>query len=218
MLAEHVVAWWNPFRRRRTVGPDRPAAWVVAGLGNPGPEYRMSRHNFGFMAADELVRHCGGRWTMAADSTLQRCRVRIGEDIPLEVIRPLEFMNRSGGAVGRVLDSYGLDSSRLIVLVDDLALPLGSLRIRQGGGDGGHNGLRSVVQVLGDGSFTRVRLGVAPEAGMPPAEEWVDFVLGCFEPDEEEVVRRVAGLAVEAVADIVGHGSQKAMSRYNRRK
>ncbi len=218
MLAEHVVAWWNPFRRRRTAGSDPPPAWVVAGLGNPGPDYLMSRHNFGFMAADRLVRHCGGRWSTAAGSTLQRCRVRIGEDVPLEVIRPLEFMNRSGGAVRRVLASYGLDSSRLIVLVDDLALPLGSLRIRQGGGDGGHNGLRSVVQVLADGAFTRVRLGVAPQAGMPPAAEWVDFVLGSFEPDEEEVVRRVAGLAVEAVADIVGHGPLKAMSRYNRRK
>jgi len=211
------VAWWNLFRRRRTVEPGQRAAWVVAGLGNPGPDYRKSRHNFGFMAADALVRHCGGHWTTAPDSTLQRCRVRIGEDILLEVVRPLTFMNRSGEPLQRVLGSCGLDPGRLIVLLDDLALPLGRLRIRQGGGDGGHNGLRSVVEVLGEGSFTRVRLGVAPKAGMPPAGEWVDFVLGSFEPDEEVVVRQVAGKAVEAVADIVSNGPLKAMSRYNRR-
>jgi PTH1 family peptidyl-tRNA hydrolase len=211
------VAWWNIFKRHRTRQPQRPS-WLVAGLGNPGPEYEASRHNFGFRAADALVRSGGGGWTRRSVPPMDSSRVLTGDGVSLEVIRPLSFMNRSGGPVSEALGSCGLNTDRLIVLVDDLALPLGTLRIRQGGGDGGHNGLRSVAEVLGDSLFIRVRLGVAPAGGMPPAGEWVDFVLGSFADGEEEDVRRVADRAVEAVAAIVSEGPLPAMSRFNRRK
>jgi PTH1 family peptidyl-tRNA hydrolase len=187
----------------------------VAGLGNPGRDYEASRHNFGFRAADALVRHYGGRWQAVANPPMDECLCRLGEGVMIRVVRPLAFMNRSGGPVQRALSSSGLNSSRLIVLVDDLALPLGTLRIREGGGDGGHNGLRSVAESLGNGGFTRIRLGIAPGDGMPSAGEWVDFVLGFFEPHEEEKVRQVAGVAVRAVTEIVNHGPSRAMSRFN---
>lgn len=198
--------------------PEPKAEWLVAGLGNPGPDYAYSRHNFGFIAAAALVSSCEGRWTAVDQPPSETCLCRIGEEIPIRVIRPLTFMNRSGLPVRWMLSSAGLDSSRLIVLVDDLSLPLGQMRIREGGGDGGHNGLRSVAEALGNGAFTRVRLGVAPDHGMPPAGEWVEFVLGQFGPDEEESVKKVAGLAVRAVAEIISHGPSRAMSRFNSRK
>lgn len=213
------MAWWNFFRRgRSSTSVSEPPQWLVAGLGNPGADYSASRHNFGFMAADELARSFGGRWTDGGDPPLAVCNGRIGGDVPIRVIRPLAFMNRSGSPVRWALQSSGLEANRLIVLVDDLSLPLGSLRIRTGGGDGGHNGLRSVAEALGCGDFIRIRLGVAQDEGMPAAGEWVDYVLGSFEPGEKENVRRVAGLAVEAVAEIVRHGPSRAMSRFNRRK
>lgn len=214
------MAWWNIFRRGRRWKPvsEPRAEWLVAGLGNPGPDYVTSRHNFGFIAADALVRHCGGRWSVVDEPPMETCFCRIGEEIPIRVVRPLAFMNRSGLPVRWVLGSSGLNSSRLIVLVDDLSLPLGSMRIREGGGDGGHNGLRSVAEALGNGAFTRVRLGVAPEKGMPPAGVWVDYVLGSFGPGEQESVERIAGMAVHAVAEIISHGPSRAMSRFNRRK
>ncbi len=209
------MAWWNIFRRGRPPQPEPPAQWLVAGLGNPGPEYEASRHNFGFMAADALVRHCGGRWRAVDNPPMETCLCRFGEDLLIRVIRPLAYMNRSGDPVRWALSSSGLNSSRLIVLVDDMALPLGTLRIREGGGDGGHNGLRSVAEALGNGAFTRIRLGVAPPNGMPAAEEWVDFVLGFFEPHEKEIAGGVAGVAVSAVTEIINHGPSKAMSRFN---
>lgn len=212
------MAWWNIFRRSRQRKPEPPVDWLVVGLGNPGPEYQASRHNFGFRAVDALVRHCGARWTVVDQPPMETCLCRLEEDVLIRAVRPLAFMNRSGGPVRWTLRSLGLNSSRLIVMVDDLALPLGTLRIREGGGDGGHNGLRSVAEDLGNSAFTRVRLGVAPENGMPPAGEWVEFVLGSFEPHEEEVVRRVAGVAVDAVAEIVSHGQLRAMSRFNRKQ
>jgi PTH1 family peptidyl-tRNA hydrolase len=214
------VAWWTFFRRGRSRKPvpQEPPRWLVAGLGNPGADYSQTRHNFGFMAAEALAISFGGRWSDHDDPPLAVCSGILGEDVPIRVIRPLAFMNRSGIPIRWALRSTGLDLSRLIVLVDDLALPLGSLRIRFGGGDGGHNGLRSVAEVLGCGDFIRIRLGVAPRGGMPTAGEWVDYVLGSFEPDEKEDVMRVTGLAVDAVAEIVSRGPSMAMSRFNRRK
>jgi len=211
------VAWWNLFRRRRRRKPEPNAEWLVAGLGNPGPKYEASRHNFGFMAAEALVSRCSGVWTAVDEPPLESSCLRLGEGITIQVVRPLAYMNRSGPPVRWALRSSDLDVSRLIVLVDDLALPLGAMRIREGGGDGGHNGLRSIAEALESGAFTRVRLGVAPVDGMLPAGEWVDYVLGSFEPGEEERVQRMAGLAADAVMEIICHGSGQAMSRFNRR-
>lgn len=207
------MAWWHLFRRR-AVSTD----WLVAGLGNPGERYAGTRHNFGFVAADALVRRHGGRWSGAGGGSLERCPLRLDDGTAIEAVRPLAWMNRSGPPVRRALERAGLPPGRLIVLVDDLALPLGTLRIRVGGGDGGHNGLRSLAEALGGADFLRVRLGVAPDDGMPPAGEWVDFVLGRFAPGEEEVVERVARRAVSAVLEIIGRGPEAAMGRFNRRK
>jgi PTH1 family peptidyl-tRNA hydrolase len=206
------VAWWQFFRRR-----SGRTDWLVAGLGNPGERYAGTRHNFGFVAADALARRHGGRWSGAEGGSLERCLLRLDAGTAIEVVRPLAFMNRSGPPVQRALERAGLSPGRLIVLVDDLALPLGTLRIRAGGGDGGHNGLRSLAGALDSADFIRVRLGVAPAEGMPPAGEWVDFVLGRFAPGEEDAVRRVTGMAVSAVLEIIDRGPDAAMGRYNRR-
>lgn len=218
------MAWWHLFKGRSRTGRSRtqPAEgridWLVAGLGNPGERYAGTRHNFGFIAADALVRQFGGEWSMTDDRAMERCPVQLVDGTSLEVLRPQAFMNRSGPPVLRSMRRAGLNCSRLIVLADDLALPFGTIRIREGGGDGGHNGLRSLAEALGNGGFIRVRMGLAPAGGMPPAGEWVDFVLGRFMPEEEEDVHRVARRAVSAVLDILDRGPAAAMSRFNRRK
>ena len=208
------MAWWHIFRRRLR-GPK--TEWLVAGLGNPGPEYATSRHNFGFIATEALARRCSSRWSRAGDGTLERCHGRLTGGTAVTVVRPLTYMNRSGEPLGRELERAGLSPARLIVLVDDLALPLGRMRIRAGGGHGGHNGLRSMIRELGTGAFTRIRLGVAPSGGMPPAGEWVDHVLGPFTGEEMEMVARVSEQAAEAVETIIVEGVSQAMGRFNRR-
>ena len=185
---------------------------LIAGLGNPGYEYHQTPHNLGFMAVDHLAHECGLELAHHEAQALT-ASTRL-EGLEVLLAKPQTYMNLSGMAVARLVAKYGLEVSDLIVLVDDAALPLGSLRIRPRGSAGGHKGLKSIIGALDSGNFVRVRMGVSPEQ---PIEDMVSYVLGRFREADLESVAEMLDQACEAVHVILREGSQKAMNRFNRR-
>jgi PTH1 family peptidyl-tRNA hydrolase len=183
---------------------------LVVGLGNPGERYRRTRHNVGFMVVDVLAARAGGpagaerggAWVSEASFE--------GEDVLL--VKPLSFMNGSGVPVARVLEQTGATPADLVVVVDDVALDLGRVRVRERGSHGGHNGLRSLVDVLGTEEFSRVRVGV--RKGELP-EDLAAYVLSDFPPEDVLVVQELVGLAADATLCVVKEGAGAAMNRFN---
>ena len=183
---------------------------LLVGLGNPGERYRRTRHNVGFMVVDELASRAGLRHGHEAHDAWVVEASLGGVDVLL--VKPLTFMNRSGVAVGRLLAERGGALQDLAVIVDDVALELGTLRLRERGSHGGHNGLRSLVDVLGSENFVRVRVGIG--SGEPPLD-LAGYVLSDFTPDEVLVVQELVGRAAESVECLLRDGTAVAMSRYN---
>jgi len=183
---------------------------VVVGLGNPGPEYERSRHNVGFLVVDELVRRGeAGPFRVRFDSFYLRIRIHREEIL---LVKPQSFMNASGRPVRAWLDALQLPPSRLIVVHDDLDLPLGRLKITRGGGHGGHRGVRSLQEALGTSDFPRVKVGIGrPPAGLDP----VAYVLAPFDPAEVEEVAVAIGNAADAVEVVVVRGLEAAQNRFN---
>jgi PTH1 family peptidyl-tRNA hydrolase len=183
---------------------------LVVGLGNPGERYRRTRHNVGFMVVDALAARWGaGRGEVAGEAWTAGAE-RAGE--PLLLVKPLTFMNRSGVAVERALASAGAAPDAMVVILDDAALPLGQVRVRPRGSHGGHNGLRSVLEVLGTDEFARVRVGI--RKGEPP-EDLADYVLSEFPQEDVLVVQEMVGAAADAVECLLGEGIEAAMNRFN---
>ena len=182
------------------------------GLGNPGPRYDATRHNAGFLAVDELAARTRAAGSLAGDAWLAETTLA-GEAALL--VKPQSYMNRSGAPVARLLAERGASAQDLVVVVDDVALPLGRLRVRPEGSDGGHNGLLSIASALGTEAFARVRIGIGQDP--PPAVELRDFVLAEFLPEELPRLREVVGLAADAVACLVAEGAAAAMNRFNGR-
>ena len=184
---------------------------AVAGLGNPGAEYEGTRHNVGFEVLDELARRHELRfkrgWRLAGHFCMMRA-----SDRPVVLVRPQTFMNRSGDCVAAVVRKYRLDEGSVLVVVDDVDLPLGQIRIRPAGGAGGHNGLRSVIDRLGSQAFPRMRLGVGLR---PPGSELVDFVLGRFTREERVPAQVMVERAADAVETALEMGVPEAMNRFN---
>jgi PTH1 family peptidyl-tRNA hydrolase len=185
---------------------------MIAGLGNPGTEYQQTPHNLGFMAVDLLARECGVE--LAHREAQALTAVARLEGVEVLLAKPQTYMNLSGMAVARLLEKYGLEVGDLIVLVDDAALPLGSLRIRLRGSAGGHNGLKSIIGALDSSEFVRVRMGAGPDE---PIGDMMSYVLGRFHRSDLETVSEMLSQACEAVHVILREGSQKAMNRFNRR-
>jgi len=185
---------------------------MIAGLGNPGYEYHLTPHNLGFRAVDRLAGERGLELAHYEAQALTASTRIDGLDVLLA--KPQTFMNLSGMAVARLIEKYALAAGDLIVLVDDVDLPLGSLRIRPRGSAGGHNGLKSIIGALGSSDFIRVRMGVGPAQ---PIEDMVSYVLGPFHEADTEAVAEMLDQACEAVHVILREGSQKAMNRFNRR-
>ncbi|MFH0899741.1 MAG: aminoacyl-tRNA hydrolase [Pseudomonadota bacterium] len=188
--------------------------WLVVGLGNPGSRYARNRHNIGFMVVDELASRHHGEGFRAKFGGEVAAREIAGTKVLL--VKPLEFMNVSGRAVQRALAFYGVDpSSGLLVAHDDIDLDLGRLKIKTGGGHGGHNGLRSIIQDLGSADFVRVRCGV----GRPPGSmEAADYVLADFPAHEREEATIMTKVAADAVEAVVRDGAAKAMNAFNVRE
>ena len=185
---------------------------LVVGLGNPGPEYAGTRHNVGFMVADELSRRLNLRFTPGKGEFWFAVDGR-GDERML-VVKPVTYMNRSGSAVVEALEQFCLSAAEVVVVVDDFALPLGTLRLRPGGSDGGHNGLASIIYSLQTDEFPRIRCGIRKEV-MPPKELTADFVLSPFEPDERGAVEAMVGRAADAVQEIQRSGLERAMGIFN---
>jgi PTH1 family peptidyl-tRNA hydrolase len=180
---------------------------AIVGLGNPGAEYLGTRHNVGFDVVDELVR----RWNVRLKSwkSVAALAVVPGHDALLAA--PKTFMNASGQAVQAVAAFYHLEPSDVLIVVDDVNLPLGRLRLRPSGSAGGHNGLKSVIEQIGAG-FPRLRIGV--DRG-DPARDLSDRVLSRFQPGERDIVNRAIARAADAVETFVDDGCDAAMNRYN---
>jgi len=185
--------------------------YVVAGLGNPGLIYRKSRHNAGFQALDALADALHIRVTKKGFSGIYGEGVHNGERIVL--VKPQTYMNNSGECVQRILHFYKCDVSRLVVVYDDVELPVGALRIREKGSAGTHNGMRSIIANLGSEDFARVRVGV----GDREAGELKDYVLGKPGKVEQAALEEVFGNAAEAVLMILDGRIGEAQARYNKR-
>lgn len=184
---------------------------LIVGLGNPGSEYRDTRHNFGFLVVDALAKaHRIRVWGFRFHARLGKGRVA-GEEVVL--LKPRTYMNLSGTAVASALRYYRLEPADLIVIHDDLDLPLGRLKITRQGGPAGHKGVASIIEKLGTNSFLRLRLGI----GKPEAkDDTVDFVLLPFAPEEFPVRDQVMDQAGQAVAVILRQGVDAAMNRFNK--
>ncbi len=185
---------------------------VVVGLGNPGTEYEATRHNVGFAVVDTLsarwkkpFRAARGEYVIARASVSGR---------PVALVKPVTDMNNCGLAVEEVLAREEARPGSILVVVDDIALPLGTLRIRHGGSDGGHNGLYSIIYQIGTDAFPRLRCGVGP-AVRPPKEAMAGFVLSRFDRDERPTAEAMIARAADAVTDLVGSGIAAAMNVYN---
>ncbi|MFS8639461.1 MAG: aminoacyl-tRNA hydrolase [Symbiobacteriaceae bacterium] len=184
--------------------------YLIVGLGNPGPQYDQTRHNVGFMVVDALARRIRvADWRRGFASLWLEADWR-GERLTL--LKPQTYMNRSGEAVAQAVRALRMQPGQLLVIYDDLDLPLGHLRLRPRGGSGGHRGMLSVIEHLGTEDFPRLRIGIGrPPAGVDPA----DYVLAPFADAERSVVERAVQRAVEACLAVVAAGLQLAMSRYN---
>jgi PTH1 family peptidyl-tRNA hydrolase len=183
---------------------------IVVGLGNPGREYSATRHNVGFLAVDELA----GRWGVT--SWKERFAAVVAEHRGAEtvlLVKPQTYMNLSGQSVAAFVRFYKLAVDDLVVVYDDVDLPAGKLRLRPGGGAGGHRGIESLFDHLGSDAFARVRIGV----GRPPEHmETADYVLGRFAPAEQPLMAEAVKRAADAVEAVLKDGLAKAANEYNR--
>ena len=185
--------------------------WLLVCLGNPGRQYAETRHNIGFLAADELARREGIKVNKLRYRALTG-EIRVGDQRVL-VLKPQTYMNLSGEAVKLAGGFYKIPPDHVLVISDDVALPLGKLRIRSGGSAGGHNGLKNIIAHLGTDQFPRIRVGVG--APQHPEHEMVDWVIGGFTPEERKVVDEAVGRAVDAAVCVIEKGVQEAQNRFN---
>lgn len=187
---------------------------VVFGLGNPGRRYEGTRHNVGFDVVDELARRAGVEfktsWRLRAKACSWRVDVR-----NVWLVKPQQYMNLSGLAAARFKRRRGTEPAEMLVVVDDVELPLGQLRLRKQGGAGGHNGLRSIIRDLGSDGFPRLRLGVG---GGDADRDLTGHVLGRFRPNERGAVEETVARAADAVECVLEEGVDVAMNRYNVRR
>jgi PTH1 family peptidyl-tRNA hydrolase len=183
---------------------------LVAGLGNPGPEYAATRHNIGFMVVDQLAAQFGSTWERSVprareDALSAKCG-------PVLLVKPLSFMNRSGYPLLAVAQFYKVEPQQILVVLDDFTLPLGRVRLRASGGSGGHNGLDSVIAQFGTEEIPRLRIGI----GAAPCEGSVDHVLSRFFDEEKPLVRATIDRAVEALKCAIDKGLVSAMNTFNK--
>ncbi|NLW58751.1 MAG: aminoacyl-tRNA hydrolase [Firmicutes bacterium] len=182
--------------------------FLIVGLGNPGKQYQLTRHNAGFLVLEQLARIYRGRW----QKHNRYCQAVVtDQERRLHLVKPLTYMNRSGEAVKIFLDQYHFPLERVIIISDDTALPFGKIRMKPRGSSGGHNGLASIIAVTGP-DFPRLRVGI----GSPSDREgMVDYVLGCFTAEEQALLPVITRWAAQAIIAWLEEGIEKAMSKYN---
>jgi PTH1 family peptidyl-tRNA hydrolase len=188
--------------------------WLVAGLGNPGPKYAANRHNIGFMVIDEIARLVGaGGFAAKLGGEMASCELGGKRAV---LLKPMEFINLSGHAVQRVSAFYQIPAEEILVIHDEIDLPLGTLRCKVGGGHGGHNGLRSIHQELASSAYIRIRCGVGkPAAG--PGKDVASHVLGDFARGERTLAEILVKEASDCARAVLEKGPVFAMNTYNNR-
>lgn len=191
--------------------PSGSVSWLIVFLGNPGPKYECTRHNAGFMAGDALAKKLGVSINKLRFKALTAAAEINGEKVLL--MKPQTFMNLSGEAVGQAARFYKIPPERVLVVSDEISLPLGKLRVRPKGSAGGHNGLKSIIASLGSDAFPRIRIGV----GAPPHPDYdmADWVLSVFRNQDLEDMLAASGRAGEAVTTYISDGPERAMNRFN---
>lgn len=191
------------------------APWLIVGLGNPGPEYAMNRHNVGFMVVDLLAERIGGRFKRASRAQAQVLEGRIGPPGPagrrVVLAKPMSYMNLSGGPVNALRDFYKVPTAQVVAVHDELDIDYGTLRLKLGGGDNGHNGLKSITKATGP-DYHRVRFGIGRPPGRMPV---ADFVLKDFSSAERKELDYFVDRAADAVECLVVEGLERAQSSYN---
>ncbi len=185
---------------------------IIAGLGNPGPEHQLTRHNVGFWFCDALARRYGGEFRDYRKYSGETARIGVaGRELIL--LKPTTYMNRSGMAVRQLSDFFKIAPQEILVVHDELDLPVGAIRVKHGGGHGGHNGLRDIIAHVGE-DFWRLRLGI----GHPGAKaEVIDYVLTRAPPAEEESLLDAVSTAAEAMPLLLEQGAERAMARLHAR-
>ncbi|MEU6993247.1 aminoacyl-tRNA hydrolase [Streptomyces sp. NPDC046465] len=197
------------------VTTDASAPWLIAGLGNPGPDYAMNRHNVGFMVADLLAHRMGSTFKRAGKAQAQVVEGRIGPPGPASrrviLVKPMSYMNVSGGPVTALRDFYKVPTEHIVAVHDELDIDYGTLRLKLGGGDNGHNGLKSMTKAMGP-DYHRVRFGI----GRPPGRMQVaDFVLKDFSSTERKELDYFVDRAADAVEALLTEGLDRAQTTYN---
>lgn len=193
---------------RKPTEPAPPAEWLIVGLGNPGAQYRGTRHNVGFEVVDILAQ----RHKLKVDKTRHRALTGAGavQGIGACLAKPVTFMNLSGQAVAALAKSLGIKPDRILIIADDLDLPVGKVRLRPQGSSGGHNGHKSIIASLQTDSYPRIKIGISN------AGETIDHVLGRFTPEERTDIAKALEASADAVEAILSDGLEAAMNRFNR--
>jgi PTH1 family peptidyl-tRNA hydrolase len=187
-------------------------AWLVAGLGNPGERYARTRHNVGRMVADELAREAGERFRKVRFLPIETAEIRIGDE-RIVLARSTRFMNESGPGYASLARKQRIDPDHVIALHDELDIPAGTIRVKLGGGNNGHNGLRSLDAALGTVDYHRVRVGI----GRPPGrQDPADYVLQPIAKRDEADVELLVGHAADAVRSLIDDGLERTQDRFNR--
>ena len=181
----------------------------VAGLGNPGSKYENTRHNAGFLVVDELARRWGA--ALSADRFGNESGSSLLKTTKTHFAKPQKFMNRSGGPLQSLLSYYNGSVEELVVVHDEVDLPFGTVKIKSGGGHGGHNGLRDIIQACGSKDFIRIRMGI----GHPDKDEVIDYVLSKPKKEEKEILDESIQEAVNAMDSLLQNGLDETMNRFN---
>src|SRR5215470_3199251 len=185
--------------------------WVILGLGNPGEEYAETYHNVGFRVVQRLAAEQGARIRERCGPALVSGKLVLAGQ-PAAVVMPQTYMNKSGAALAPVWERFESSAQQMIVVYDDLALPLGKLRVRQKGSAGGHNGIKSIISALGSDEFLRIRIGILPDR---PISDTRDFVLSQVGKTDRALLDQTEEVATKAVETLIGEGIEKTMAAYN---
>jgi PTH1 family peptidyl-tRNA hydrolase len=193
-------------------------SWLVAGLGNPGAKYAANRHNIGFRVVEELARKEGSSsWKSGAVKGAETTTAMVGSTRCV-LMKPLEFMNLSGFAVQRAMAFHSIAIDKLLVVHDEIDIDFGLVRLKNGGGHGGHNGVRSIMEQLGDGGFARLRMGVGRDPNKPPGTgDAATWVLGDFGKTQDAIVTAMITAGCEDIETVVEKGIVAAMNQHNAR-
>jgi PTH1 family peptidyl-tRNA hydrolase len=187
---------------------------LVAGLGNPGREYEHTRHNLGWLVLDALARKHGLAWKTAPQFNADVARWDLGSGRTRWLLKPLTFMNQCGRSVGALLRYHKLEPEALAVIYDDLTIELGLIKVTTSGSAGGHNGVASLLEHVGEG-FVRYRIGIGPK--QPAQMDMADFVLGKFTPEQQLLVTQKLDQYVQGLELLLSRGVEPAMNQLNRR-